>query len=150
MALTTSKSPIRHGSDFSPYVYGVAAEAPIFMGALVVLIAGYAIAGRVGQGLDNTAKAAEAATMQVVGIAAHDVKGGAANGDVSVEIYAGEFEFENATAGDALTVAEIGKAVYVLDDETVAKTNPNNTRVKAGILVNFNGTRPVVRVGPGV
>ena len=150
MALTESKPTVRHGSNYDQYSYGIAAGAQIFMGALIILALGYARPGRVGQGADNTAKAADAATYRAVGVASRDIVGGATDGAVSLEVLAGEFEFENATAGDALTIADIGNAVYILDDETVAKTNPNNTRAKAGILVNFNDTRPVVRVGPGV
>ena len=46
------------------------------------LAAGAARSGREGQGADNTAKAADAATYVAVGVAQETVKGGIANGDV--------------------------------------------------------------------
>lgn len=114
----------------------------IYQGALVALLAGAAIPAREGQGADNTAKAAEAATMVVVGIAEKT----ATVGDGHVPTKTGCFLFGNK-ADDAVTRAEIGKPCFVFDDETVAKTSPNNTRAKAGTVVDVESVGVWVRVG---
>lgn len=121
----------------------IAASSPtIHEGALVVLKAGDAIPGREGQGADNAAKAAEAATFVAVGVAKKTVT--AADGVVPIR--AGRFLFRNAAA-DPVTRADIGKDCFVLDDETVAKTNPNNIRAKAGPIVDVEAIGVWVRVG---
>ena len=40
----------------------------------------------------------------------------------------------NSAAGDAITRAEIGDVCYIVDDETVAKTNGTSTRSAAGTI----------------
>lgn len=121
----------------------IAANSPtIHEGAMTLLKAGEAIPAREGQGADNAAKAAEAATMVVVGIAKKTVT----VADEIVPTRAGTFLFKNAAA-DPVTRAEIGKACFVLDDETVAKTNPNNIRPKAGTVVDVESVGVWVRAG---
>lgn len=46
----------------------------------------------------------------------------------------GTFRFANSSAGDLITKADIGAACYIVDDQTVAKTNGTNTRSPAGII----------------
>nr|WP_298099757.1 hypothetical protein [uncultured Shinella sp.] len=103
-------------------VFPAAASAVLFAGAMgAVNASGQAVpmstalnlkgAGRVERRVDNT--------------------GGAA-GAKSVEIYAGIFRFDNSTAGDAITKADIGSDCYGVDDQTVAKTSATNTRSVAG------------------
>jgi len=125
------------------------ANAQVYQGGIVVLKSGYAIAGRSGVGADNAAKAADAATLQVVGIAEDTVKGGATDGAARVTTKAGVFLFDNLT-GDLVTRSDIGKACYLVDDETVARTSPNNTRAKAGIVDDLEDAGVWVRVGAGV
>lgn len=115
---------------------------PIYEGALVILKAGDAIPGREGQGADNAAKAAEAATFVAVGIAKKSVTAA----DKIVPTRAGVILFDNK-ADDAVTRADIGKACFVFDDEAVARTNPNNIRAKAGTVVDVESVGVWVRVG---
>lgn len=126
----------------------VLAGAIIHQGAIVVLASGWAAPGRSGEGADNAAKAADAATLQVVGIAEESVTGGAANGDVRVPTRAGYFLFNNLD-GDPVTRSEIGKPCFLVDDETVAKTSPNNTRARAGIVDDLEDAGVWVRIGAG-
>lgn len=42
--------------------------------------------------------------------------------------------FANSTAGDLITKADIGAACYIVDDQTVAKTNGSSTRSPAGTV----------------
>jgi hypothetical protein len=46
----------------------------------------------------------------------------------------GIFRFANSSAGDLIVTADIGAACYIVDDQTVAKTNGTNTRSPAGII----------------
>lgn len=45
----------------------------------------------------------------------------------------GTFRFANSTAGDLIAATDYGATVYVVDDQTVAKTNGGSTRIAAGI-----------------
>lgn len=141
MALTSERGVQERGGVQSSHVIK-ADSPPIHKGALVVLKSGEAIPGREGVGADNAAKAAEVATHVAVGIAEKSVT--AADGRVPTK--AGCFLFDNQGA-DAVTRSEIGKACYVVDDQTVSKTSPNNTRAKAGTVVDVESIGVWVRVG---
>lgn len=130
--------------------FGVAADAAIFAGALVILAAGYLRPAREGQGADNAAKAADAATYRAVGIAADTITGGDADGDERLDVSSGVFAFAIGGGGDALTVADIGKPVYVIDDQTVGKTNPNSIRCVAGALHDVADGFAWVEVSPTI
>jgi hypothetical protein len=88
----------------------VKALAEIHQGALVVQEAGFAVPGRTAAGLVT------------LGIADRACIGGAANGDEHVTVRRGCFKFANAAGADAVTGAERGADVFVLDDQTVTKT----------------------------
>lgn len=125
-ALTEARlTPEREGSRVSR---PVAADTKIFMGALVCLsAAGYATPGAV------------ATTLVADGVAAADADNtdGAA-GDIRVEVKKGIFPFANSAAGDAITIAEIGDTAYIVDDQTVAKTDGGATRSAAGKIVDVD------------
>lgn len=59
---------------------------------------------------------------------------GGANGEKSVKVRRGVFQFANSAAGDAIARTEIGKPCYVVDDQTVAKTNNAGARPVAGTV----------------
>ena len=62
---------------------------------------------------------------------------GGANGDKTVLVERKEaFKFKNSGA-DAVTQAEVGKVCYIVDSETVAKTNGTNTRSAAGVVLGI-------------
>lgn len=110
---------------------GVAASTVIFAGGLTCLNAsGYAVPGSTA----TTLTAAGRARAQV------DNSSGA-NGDLSVEVETGVFHWTNSAGGDEITAADIGSACWIVDDQTVAKTNGSNTRSRAGIVfdVDANG-----------
>lgn len=60
-----------------------------------------------------------------------DNSAGAA-GDLKVTVKKGTFRFANSAAGDLITRTEIGKTVYIVDNQTVAKTDGGGTRSAAG------------------
>lgn len=106
----------------------VLANAKLFQGGMVQIAAsGFAVAatataanvtiGRAEESVDNT---------------------GGDNGAKTVRVRRGIFRFANSAAGDAITRAEIGKTVYVVDDQTVAKTNNAGARPAAGICFDVD------------
>ncbi len=63
---------------------------------------------------------------------------GGANGALSVDVKRGVFRFANSAAGDLIARSEIGKTVYVVDDQTVAKTDNSAARPAAGICYDVD------------
>lgn len=121
-ALTQERDTRRR--DGKRMVLPVAAAAKILAGAIVVVDTATTFAKK---GLTAT-------TISVVGIATETVDNTAgANGDLNVPIDRdGWFKVANSAAGDLLTRADIGAVCYLVDDQTVAKTNGGNTRAVAG------------------
>ena len=117
------------------FARGVAATKKIFEGALVCLSAtGFATPGAV------------ATTLKADGRAKTTVDNTAgADGAVKVEVEKGTFQFANSAAGDAITIADIGNDCYVVDDQTVAKTNGGATRSIAGKIVDVDALGVWVR-----
>lgn len=79
---------------------------------------------------------ATATTLTYLGRAEEQVdNSGGAAGDKSVNVRRRKaFKWKNSGA-DAVTQADLGKTCYIVDDETVAKTNGTNTRSAAGSVV---------------
>lgn len=109
--------------------YPVLTGVKIHQGAIVVLTsAGYAKPAVTGTGL------------LAVGIARETVDNTAgASGDVSIEIEEMIVGCKNSAGGDEITIAELGELVYLVDDETVAKTSAGGTRSVAGIARKLEG-----------
>lgn len=103
--------------------YGVLAGTKVLAGTLVVLTAaGYAQGGAV------------ATTLKAVGMAEETADNTAgASGDIKVKVRRdGWFRFSNGTAGDLITIADIGNNAYILDNQTVVKTDGSAARSVAG------------------
>jgi len=110
----------------------VKALAQIYRGGLAALLAGVAIAARAAT------TRAELDTMRVAGLATDSALGGAADGDVRADFERGVFHFANSSAGDALTLADVGNLCFVADDQTVAKTIGGGARPSAGRVVDVD------------
>lgn len=115
----------RDGKIFSR---ALAANAVVHEGGIVCLSAtGWATPG------------ATATTLVADGVAKASVDNtGGANGAARVDVAKGVFQFANSAAGDAITAAEIGDNAYIVDDQTVAKTNGGGTRSVAGKIVDVD------------
>lgn len=121
-ALTKDRNTKRR--DAKVFSDPVAATTKIYAGALVCINAsGYAVPGSTSTAL----KARGVAQEQV------DNSTGAA-GDKRVETTRGCFPFANSASADEITRADIGATAYIVDDQTVAKTNGTNTRSAAGVI----------------
>lgn len=127
----------RQGANGRRMKYPVTAATTIKEGSLVSLVSGLAL------------EAATATTHTTVGVAWRACDNSAGAGAAKfVEVDEGDFPFDNSSAADELTNADIGALVYVVNNNTVAKTNGTSTRSVAGRLVGFfSDGRPVVRIG---
>lgn len=108
----------------------LAAAVLVYAGAIVMRnAAGYLTKGQTALGLIGAGIAQE----QV------DNSAGAA-GDETIEFRKGVFIVANSAAADAITIADIGKPCFVVDDQTVAKTDGRTsglaTRSPAGIVAD--------------
>lgn len=116
----------------------VAAAALLYQGGIVcVNAAGFAVKG------------ATALNLKAVGIAeaeANNVSG--ADGAMMVQALAGCYKFNNSAAADLITSAEIKDDCFIVDDETVAKTNGAGTRSRAGKIIGVDGDQVLVLIGP--
>lgn len=112
-------TPIRTAEDFE---FPVAASTLIYAGSLVCINAS-----------SLATKGAVATTLKCVGVAQEraDNSAGAA-GAIRVKVSRGCFRFANSSAGDLIALADVGADCYIVDDQTVAKTNGGSTRSVAG------------------
>lgn len=126
MALTADRNtPMKDGELIS---VPMAANAKVFAGGIAVANAtGYAAPGSL------------ATTLTYLGRFEEFVDNtGGADGAKSVMVRRGKaFKWKNSGA-DAVGQAGLGKACYIVDDETVAATNGTGTRSAAGIVVGID------------
>ena len=129
VALSTERNTRARIGDLR--VEPVAAAVKIWGGSLIMRnAAGYLTKGATATGCVGVGRAEKTV----------DDSAGA-NGALSVEYRIGLFLFANSAAGDLITIADIGKLCYIVDDQTVAKTDGTATRSRAGIIdgIEANG-----------
>ncbi|WP_085919087.1 hypothetical protein [Halomonas sp. CSM-2] len=71
-----------------------------------------------------------------------------ADGDEVVEVERGNFCLDNSTGADEITRADIGKVCFIVDDQTVAKTDGTTTRSPAGIVDDVDDAGVWVNIDP--
>lgn len=114
----------------------VAANETIYAGAMVFLdAAGNAVRGKTAVGL------------RARGFAVSQVINGAVAGEKRVRSQPQEGRVANSAAADAITRADIGAVCYVVDDQTVAKTNGGATRSAAGTIVDVDSGGVTIKLG---
>lgn len=118
-------TPVRPGDIL---VAGVKKGAKIHAGSLVAKAAGgYAV------------PATKAQNLVVLGRAEQAVTGGAADGDVTVEVRRGTFRWANAPGGGAIDASLVGEQAHILDDQTVTKTAAGSTPAGKIVAVDSDG-----------
>lgn len=119
-ALTQDRNTVRRdGLLIEPPVAG---GARIFTGALVAInAAGLAVPGSTSATLVGAGSA----------LAPADNTLGAA-GALRVRLDRRPARFANSAAADAITLADLGRDCFIVDDQTVAKTNGAGARSRAG------------------
>ncbi len=129
-ALTQERDTQRRVGDLA--VGPVAAATKILAGAIVCAQTAAAF----------LTKGATATTLRGIGVADETADNTAgANGAINVKYRRdGWFRFTNSAAGDLITLADVGADCYIVDDQTVAKTNGTNTRSVAGKVRDVDAT----------
>lgn len=134
MALTQARNtPQKAGEVFD---FPVKGSTTVHQGALVVLAAGLAVGGSTATGLIAVGRAEASVTAVLAG-------------DALVPVRRGIFKFANSAAADAVAQADVGSDCYVVDDQTVAKTNGSNTRSRAGKVAGVEADGVWVQIGLG-
>ena len=126
-ALTQDRATLRRpGEQIEP---PVGANARIYAGALVAInAAGFAVPGSTATGLIGAGVAEQRADNT-----------GAAAGAIRVRLNRLPHCFGNSDSADAITLADVGSDCYIVDDQTVAKTNGSGTRSRAGRVFDVDG-----------
>lgn len=104
----------------------IADNVKVYKGSLVMESAGYATPGATATGKLALGRAAATVDNTVSGHTA---------GALNVPIERGIFRWGNSAAGDAIAQADCGATCYMVDDQTVAKTDGTGTRSAAGTVV---------------
>jgi hypothetical protein len=136
-ALTAARNTFRFEPDTVQRL-PMAAAMLIYQGALVALNAtGFA------------SKGVTATTLKQFGRAEATVDNSAgAAGAKDIDVRPGIFRWANSAAGDLITTNEIGTDCFIVDDQTVAKTNGTATRSRAGKVVGVDASGVLVQMGP--
>jgi len=125
-ALTTGRETARRSGDLLSLP--AAAAKKFWAGALTARDAS-----------GNATPGATATTLLGMGRCRETVDNSAgAAGDLRVEIEKGIFPFGNSASTDLITAADIGNNCYIVDDQTVAKTNGSSTRSVAGKIFDVD------------
>lgn len=119
--------------------FPVAATTKIYQGSIVALNAGYAAPGATATGRIAIGRAEETA----------DNTSGSA-GAIKVRVKRGVFKYGNSSSGDQIAQADVGADCYIVDDQTVAKTNGSSSRSVAGKIVGVDSDGVWVQIGLGL
>lgn len=135
MALTADRdTPEREAKLF---YYKIAAGKKCFAGGIAVRNStGYAQPGTTATGLVSLGRLEDYVDNTAGG-----------DGDLSVTVREGTFRWKNSAVADLITIADLGEACYIVDDETVAKTSGGNTRSIAGIIRDVDDDGVFVEMG---
>jgi hypothetical protein len=135
-ALTAERATVKRDGKLNSDP--VAATKKLYAGALACLDAN-----------GNLTPGAVATTLKARGMVRFTVDNtSGADGAVNGETETGVFKFANSTSGDLIARADIGNTCYIVDDQTVAKTNGTNTRSTAGTIQDVDADGGVwVKVG---
>ena len=95
----------------------------------------------------NATPGATAVGLIARGIVVERAVNGATIGENSVRSRPEVGRFANSAAGDLIARAEIGDDCWIVDDQTVAKTNGGATRSIAGKILDVDAAGVWVRVG---
>ncbi|ACB34510.1 conserved hypothetical protein [Leptothrix cholodnii SP-6] len=110
-------------------VFGLAAAAVIPAGVIACLNA----AGELVNGATST-------TLKCVGVSMGNYNNatgaaGAVKGEVQNGVYG---PFANSASTDLIALADVGSTCFIVDNQTVAKTNGTSTRSAAGVVFDVD------------
>lgn len=131
-AMTQARQPVEMEGRSS--IAPVKGATTIHQGALVVTENSLAIPAKTGVGLT------------VLGVCELTVRNTGGDGAMPVKTRRGTYKFFNLPA-DAIVAGDAGKPAYIVDDQTVARTNGSGTRSAAGTIIHVEADGVFVRVG---
>lgn len=137
-ALAAERETLKYGAGPVPEMLSLPMKGSttIYKGAIVAMTsAGYALPG------------AATATNITMGIASETKTNSGADGAAEIQVRCGVFAFENSASSDLIATTEIGKTCYVVDDNTVAKTDNSAARPAAGKVVKIENSQVFVKLG---
>ncbi len=125
VALTENRStPQLSPPDLRTGLLG--ASQTIYQGAILMRNAsGHLIKGATATGSRGVGRAEAAGASTTAGVTPQTFREGV-------------FRFANSSAGDLIATADIGTVCYIVDDQTVAKTDGTATRSPAGIIYDVD------------
>lgn len=138
-AMTRERYPKNWNTETYANHYGavpLAAGAKCLSGGLVFLLA---------SGFASSVPAADALCLGIGEVTRDNTLG--IDGALSTAPARGCPALLNSAGVDAVSAADIGRKVYSVDDQTIARTSAAGTRCVAGRLVAFEGGVPYVEVG---
>jgi hypothetical protein len=91
--------------------------------------------------------ASTSATLKTLGVCEKNTVNSGSNGAKNVRVCRGVFPFKNSASGDLITIADVGNDCYIVDNETVAKTDDTGARSVAGKVEFIRDGLVWVRVG---
>ena len=118
------------------YSRPLAAGQVIFQGAIMCMTAGFAVKGATAVGLIPDGFARESVS-NATGVA----------GAKRVQVQPLVNYCFNSAAADAITLADVGADCFIVDDQTVAKTNGGGTRSRAGKILDVDANGVLVSIG---
>ncbi len=136
-ALTGPRNTPRIGDDIHLYDFPIAANVCIYAGAIV--------------SIDATLKQARPGRATVTDIAVgrapktYDNTGGPAAA-FKIAVAGGIFRYNNSASGDLIAQADVGGTCYVVDDQTVAKTDNTGARPAAGKIIGVDADGVLVQI----
>jgi hypothetical protein len=121
-ALTQDRNTLRREADL--FEFPVAANTVLYTGGIgCINSSGYAVPG------------AATATLKAIGRIEEQANNtGGVAGAMRAKFRRGCFCFANSSAADLIAITDIGANCYIVDDQTVAKTNGGSTRPVAGVI----------------
>jgi hypothetical protein len=134
-AATADRHPVRR--DGHAFSFAAAAAVTAYLGCIAVLDA----SGNCKPGVTATGLIAVGCFSEQTDNSDGDA------GDVDFSVAPGIWRLDNSAAGDAITAAEIGDTCYIVDDQTVAKTDGTGTRSAAGTIVDVDTAGVWVKIG---
>lgn len=115
---------------------GVAASTTIYQGAIVCFnSSGYLVPG------------STSTSQRSAGVAQETVVNSGTAGAARVKLRSCVAKFANSSAGDLITIADVGADCFIVDDNTVAKTNGSSTRSVAGKVFEIAADGVFVKIG---
>lgn len=149
MASTADRDTVQEGTSTQD-VQAFAAKTGTYYAGTMVSVYNTTEAGRVA----GTAVSGSTTAARVVGVVQEQTVISTQGNPLLLK--QGDFWFNNSSGADELTIADINKMVYAVDNDTVSKTHGGDTRHFAGLLIGINsGSANVpakgvrVRIGAG-